>query len=88
MQRAYLEQLLNGLIYELFFPDELHAANIRLFDLLKDTGIPEMGEISEQTRASRLQDFFGAIHDTNHPIRGALFALRSLEPVRIIEGEK
>lgn len=28
---AYFEQWLNGLVYELFFPDELHGRKLTLF---------------------------------------------------------
>ena len=32
---AYFEQVLNGLVYELYFPDEIHGAGLRLFDLVE-----------------------------------------------------
>jgi hypothetical protein len=31
---AYWERVLNGLVYELYFPEDLHAAGLRLFDLV------------------------------------------------------
>ena len=31
---AYWERMLNGLVYELFFQEELHSAGLRLFDLV------------------------------------------------------
>ena len=37
---AYFERLLNGMVYELFFPDDLHAQKLRFFDLLGEAGIP------------------------------------------------
>ena len=32
---AYFERLLNGMVYELFFPDDLHAQKLRFFDILE-----------------------------------------------------
>lgn len=76
---AYFERLLNGMVYELFFPEDLHAQNLRFFDLLSTAGIPSKSETFE----------WGAFHErianVNHPIYAALFALNGLEVVRIIE---
>lgn len=36
------ERLLNGLVYELFFPEELHAKDIRLFDACKAIRLDEL----------------------------------------------
>ena len=41
----------------------------------------------EGKRLARLRQVFETIYDTSHPLRGALHTLRSLETVRIIEGE-
>jgi hypothetical protein len=84
---GYFEQLLNGLVYELYFPDELHAHNLRLFELVAKAELPAVKSIPEAKRLARLRTVFETIYDTNHPLRGALHMLRSLETVRIIEGE-
>jgi type I restriction-modification system DNA methylase subunit len=84
---GYFEQLLNGLVYELFFPDELHARKLFLFRYTEEAGLPVLAEIPEAKRLAALRETFECIYDLNHPIRGCLFSLRSLEPVRIIEGE-
>ena len=41
----------------------------------------------EARRLAVLRETFERIYDLNHPIRGCLFSLGSLETVRIIEGE-
>jgi adenine-specific DNA-methyltransferase len=84
---GYFEQLLNGLVYELYFPDELHAQGLHLFDLIAKIETPQWEAIREPERLARLRQYFERIYDTNHPLRGALHTLRSLETVRTIEGE-
>ena len=81
---AYLEQWLNGLVYELFFPDELHARNLHLFATTAEIPLPVPGT---PDYLERLQACFQRTYDVNHPLRAMLFSLRSLETVRIIEGE-
>ena len=71
------ERLLNGLVYELFFPEDLHAKNIRLFDACSAAGI--QGGMDAQAKAAE-------IFHPRHPIYGQLFELQTLEVVRLIEG--
>lgn len=84
---SYLEQLLNGLVYELFFPEELHEQKLFLFRYVEEAKLPVLAEIPEAKRLSVLQETFEQIYDLNHPVRGCLFSLRALEIVRIIEDE-
>ena len=84
---GYFEQLLNGLVYELFFPEELHDQKLFLFRYVEEAELPALAEIPEARRLSVLQETFEQIYDLNHPIRSCLFSLRALEVVRIIEGE-
>jgi hypothetical protein len=84
---GYFEQIINGLVYELFFAEELHAARLHPFKLLEEAKLPKLEDISESRRLPALRKTFEQIYDVNHPIRGCLFSLRSLEPVRIIEGD-
>ena len=76
---AYFERLLNGMVYELFFPDDFHAQKLRFFDLLGEADIPKKNEKAEWAA------FHEQIANVNHPIYAALFALNGLEVVRIIE---
>jgi hypothetical protein len=91
-------RLLNGLVYELFFPDDLHAKGIHLFDACTEAGIadwpapdetagnkkPEtVAQLGWNLRASSTAD---TIFHPNHPIYGMLFELQAVEVVRLIEG--
>ena len=84
---GYFEQVLNGLVYELYFPDELHAHGLSPFDLVTRANLPTLDKLPTSQRLPRLREVFETIYHIDHPLRGALFALRSLETVRIIEGE-
>ena len=79
---AYFERLLNGMVYELFFADDLSAQELRFFDLLASASPPKV--TSKTTWAT----FYEQIADVNHPLYAALFALNGLEVVRIIEGRE
>lgn len=86
---AYLEQWLNGLVYELFFPAELHARHLHLFDesAKPENRIPDLSGLEPTARFDRLKACFQRVYDIKHPIREMLFSLRSIEEIRIIEGE-
>ena len=78
ISRPEYERLLNGLVYELFFPEDLHAKNIYLFDACAAAGIRD--GMDAQAKAIE-------IFHPHHPIYGQLFDLQTLEVVRLIEGE-
>ena len=75
--RPEYERLLNGLVYELFFPEDLYAKNIRLFDACAAAGI--RAGMDAQAVAM-------TIFRNDHPIYGMLFDLPTLDVVRLIEG--
>lgn len=91
LMTAYFEQWLNGLVYELFFADELHARSLRLFDETVKLAPPALEKLPDTQKLSRLKELFEQAYPTNAPLRSMLFDLRSLETVRLIEekpGEK
>jgi adenine-specific DNA-methyltransferase len=82
---GYFEQWLNGLMYELFFRDELHARKLKLFDETAKLNPPELNKLLAADKMSRLRELFEKAYDSSAPLRGSLFDLGSLESVRIIE---
>lgn len=101
ISRPEYERLLNGLVYELFFPEDLHAKNIRLFDACSAAGIgdwqhPEpLDATTSQGKVDVARVAFALtaskvadeIFHPRHTIYGQLFELQTLEVVRLIEGE-
>ncbi|MFN3408990.1 MAG: hypothetical protein ACK45B_08365 [Limisphaerales bacterium] len=87
MMVAYWERVLNGLVYELYFPEEVHGAGLRLFDLVAQAPLPDVTALPEPQRLPRLRQLFETLHDGTHPLRIALDQLSTLDTVRIIEGK-
>lgn len=82
------EQIINGLVFELFFPDDLHRANIRLFDACEKAGIGRLADLKDQALANAANELAERIFATSHPIYAMLFDLQALDLVRIIEGRE
>lgn len=86
MMVKYFEQIIDGLVYELYLTDELHHTNKYFFEPLLNDYLPSIGEIRGD-KMSALRDIFERLFDRNHPVRRNLFFLNSLESIRIIEDE-
>jgi hypothetical protein len=84
---AYWERVLNGLVYELYFPEEVHGAGLRLFDLVGQADLPNLDTIPESDRLRHLRRLFETLYDGAHPLRIALDKLQTLDTIRIIEGK-
>jgi hypothetical protein len=83
--KAYFEQWLNGLVYELFFSGELHARKLTLFDETAKLEPPDLSKVPEKQKLERLQEAFSKAYEKNAALRGMLSDLKSLEVVRVIE---
>ena len=86
MMVKYFEQIIDGLVYELYLTDELHRADKYFFKTLLDEHLPPIKEISGD-KMSLLRNTFEHLFDRKHPVRKNLFFLDSLETIRIIEGK-
>lgn len=87
---SFFEQVINALVYELFFAEELHAAGLRFFDLVNNANLPALDSLPA-AKAARLQalfDLFQNLQAPGHPLRIALDKLQTLDLVRIIESKK
>ena len=79
-EASYFERLLNALVYELFFFSEIAEHELHFFSLLKEAPMPKSDD------QKMWENYFRQISAVGHPIYAALFALNSIEVVRIIEG--
>ncbi|WP_052071824.1 Eco57I restriction-modification methylase domain-containing protein [Sphingopyxis sp. MWB1] len=82
-----LEQLLNGLVYELYFPDDLHAHGLRLFDAAREAGLDRLSGLEGEELATASADFTKQKLAPGQPLRVMLSDLQTLDVVRIIEGK-
>jgi hypothetical protein len=80
------EQLINGLVYELFFPDDLHRANINLFDACEKACIAKLATLNGKALTDAANELATSIFASNAPIYAMLFDLQAVDVVRIIEG--
>jgi adenine-specific DNA-methyltransferase len=85
LMKAYLEQWLNGLVFELFIPEEFHARSLKLFSETAKLNPPRLSSTPEQHELGQLVESFERAYDLNAPLRSMLFSLHSLETVRIVE---
>jgi len=87
--RDYYQDLLNALVYELYLPDDLHAAGLHFFDLLAVVKFPKLNGIRSNATPclTALRETFEELYAPKHALRAALQKLHTLEPIRIIEGK-
>lgn len=83
LQTAYFEQLINGLVYELYFPDEIKAANKEILSHLGEL-VPVTDDMTEEEKLAIIQREFDRLYDPSHPVRNNLETLDSVEVVRTI----
>jgi hypothetical protein len=84
---AALEQLLNGFIYELYFPQDLHARGLTLFDAAGQAGLGRLSTLTGEALAEAADAFTKAHLAPGQPLRIMLSDLQTLDVVRIIEGK-
>lgn len=82
------EQLLNGLVYELFFPNDLHKADIRFFDACERVEFSKLRGLENEALTKAAEALAREIFAPSHVIASMLNALRSIDVVRIIEGDE
>jgi hypothetical protein len=83
LQTAYFEQLIDGLVYELYFPGEIKAAGK---DILHHLGeLPPITDAqSSEEKLTIIQREFDRLYDPRHPVRNSIETLDSVEVVRTI----
>lgn len=83
LQSAFFEQLIDGLVYELYFPEELIASGKDISQHIGEL-IPITDQMSEEKKLAVIQREFDRLYDPSHPVRNRLETLDSVEVVRTI----
>ena len=84
---SYFERLNNAIIYELYFPDEIKAANAEVLKHLH--ALPELKEdLSDEKKLKIIEKVYKELSDPQHPVSIALFKMDTIEEIRIIEGKQ
>lgn len=79
----YFEQLIDGLVYELYFPAELKAAGKEILPHLGELA-PITDDMSDEQKLAVIQREFERLYDPNHPVRNRIETLDSVDVVRVI----
>ncbi|GAB3740506.1 Eco57I restriction-modification methylase domain-containing protein [Spirosoma lituiforme] len=82
----YFGEVIDGLVYELYFQEELHSADCRFHEHLRN--LPDVTALSSDNEKLALcQQVFAKLYDPRHPVRLSLFNLSTVPEVAIIEGK-
>lgn len=82
--KTFFVSLINSLVYELYFPEEIKSADKEILKHLGDLK-PITDDMSEEEKLAIIQSEFERLYDPNHPVRFAIETLDSVEEVRIIK---
>ncbi len=80
----FFEQLLDAIVFELYFSEELKSASKEILRHLGDLK-PITDAMSEEEKLAIIQSEFERLYDPNHHVRYAIETLDSIEEVRIIK---
>jgi len=80
----FFESLLDSIVFELYFPEEIKLAGKEILKHLGDLKTIT-DERSEEEKLAIIQSEFERLYDPNHPVRFAIETLDSVEEVRIIK---
>ena len=83
---GYFDRIIDGMVYELYLPDELHKSRKHLFQPLFDEQLPRLEEI-QGDKMSACRNIFERLYEKTHPVAVNLFFLDSVKPIRIIESK-
>jgi adenine-specific DNA-methyltransferase len=83
---TYLEQIIDGMVYELYFPELLKKHNREIIRHLGE--LLEFTEgMSDEQKMKICKNVFDRLNDKEHPIRINLFYMNSIPEIAIIEGK-
>ena len=81
---SFFEQLIDGVVYELYFPESFKDAEVNLSELLIKENLPSIEQFNGDIAAS-ICNLFESIYIPEHPVRKSLFFLDTIEAVRVVE---
>lgn len=82
----FFENLIDALIYELYFPEELHEAGKYFISLLEQENLPDLEAITGD-KTSALKQITRKLSDKDHPICRNLYFLGNVPVIRTILGK-
>jgi hypothetical protein len=84
---TYFEQIIDGMVYELYFLDILKQHNRTIIEHLGE--LPAFTDsMSDNKKMEIITTVFNRLNEKNHPVRVNLFYMNSIPEIKIIEGIK
>jgi adenine-specific DNA-methyltransferase len=84
---TYFEQIIDGMVYELYFPEILKQHNRTIIEHLGE--LPAFTDsMSDNQKMEITTTVFNRLNEKNHPVRVNLFYMNSIPEIAIIEGKK
>ena len=83
LESTFFEQLIDGLVYELYFPNEIRAADKEILPHLGELE-PLSDDMSEEEKLAVIQRQFERLYDPRHPVRNHIDTLDSIKVIRTI----
>ena len=82
---TYFEQIIDGMVYELYFPELLKKHNREIIKHLGE--LPEFTDkMSDEKKMSIIKIVFNRLNEREHTVRTNLFFMSSIPEIKIIEG--
>jgi len=86
LKATYFEKIIDGMVYELYFPDLLQKHKRTIIEHLGE--LPAFTEKTTDTEKDKIIDtVFKRLDDKNHPVRNNLFYMSNIDEIAIIEGK-
>ncbi len=85
LQYSYFEQLIDGMVFELYFEEEIKKAGRDILKYLTDLQ-PITDEMSDEQKMQVITKTFNELYDKNHPVRQNLEGMDAIEEILIIKG--
>lgn len=83
---VYFEQVIDGMIYELYFEEILKEADKDIIQYLGK--FPEIKNLStDKEKIKVIEKIFDRLYDNNHKVKNHLFYMDTIEEIKIIEGK-
>ena len=81
----YFEQLIDGMVFELYFEEEIKKAGRDILKYLTNL-TPITDDMSDEKKMEIITKTFNELYDKNHPVRQNLEGMDEIEEIRIIKG--
>ena len=82
----FFESLINAMVYELYFPEEIRAASAEMLKHL--TNLPELkDDLSDEKKLTVIEKVYKELSDLKHPVSVAMSKMQNVKEVKIVEGK-